>query len=66
MEKGPPRQEHARPEMEEIEGDPVVELDLTYLELGHRHAPKHELLGGEIHELNHRGIPREELAEENR
>ena len=61
-----PRQEHARPKMEEFEGDPVAELDLTYFELGHRHAPKHELLGSEIHELNHRGIPRHELAGDSR
>ena len=57
-----PRQDHARPDMEEFEGDPVAELDLTYFELGHRHAPKHELLGSAIHELNHRGIPKHELA----
>ena len=57
-----PRQEHARPKVGEFEGDPVAELDLTYFELGHRHAPKHELLGSEIHELNHRAIPRHELA----
>ena len=61
-----PRQEHARPKMEEFQGDPVAELDLTYFELGHRHAPKHELLGSEIHELNHRGIPRHELAGDSR
>ena len=61
-----PRQEHARPKMEEFEGDPVAELDLTYFELGHCHAPKHELLGSEIHELNHRGIPRHELAGDSR
>ena len=57
-----PRQEHARPKVEQFEGDPVAELDLTYFELGHPHAPKHELLGSEIHELNHRSIPRHELA----
>ena len=56
------RQDHARPAMEEFEGDPVAELDLTYYELGHRHDPKHELLGNEIHELSHRGILRHELA----
>ena len=47
---------------QEFEGDPVAELELTYFELGHRHAPKHELLGSEIHELNHRGIPKHELV----
>ena len=57
-----PRQEHARPKVEGFKGHAVAELDLTYFELGHRHAPKHELLGSEIHELNHRGIPRHELA----
>ena len=61
-----PRQEHARPKMDEFQGDPIAELDLTYFELGHRHAPKHELLGSELHELNHRGIPRHELAGDSR
>lgn len=61
-----PRQEHQRSKVEEFEGDPVAELDLTYFELGHRHAPKHELLGSEIHELNHRGVPGHELAGDSR
>ena len=57
-----PGQEHARPEMEEFEGDPVAELDLTHYELSHRHVPRHELLGNGVHEMNHNGIPKHELV----
>ena len=53
---------HARPEMQEYEGDPVAELDLTHYELSHPHAPRHELLGNQVHELNHHGILEHELV----
>ena len=57
-----PGQDNARPEMQRFEERAVAELDLTRYELSHRHAPKHELLGNEIHELNHHGFPEHELA----
>ena len=54
--------EHARPETQEHEGGPMAELDLTHYELSHPDAPRHELLGNEIHEINHNGILEHELA----
>ena len=44
---------------------PVGELDITYYELTQRDAPKHEMFGNEIHELNHSGIPKHELVGDN-
>lgn len=54
--------EHVRPETQEHEGGPMAELDLTHYELSHPHAPRHELLGNEIHEINHDGILEHELV----
>ncbi len=53
--------EGTRSDMQQREGVPVGELDITHYELTQRDAPKHEILGNEIHELNHNGIPKHEL-----
>ena len=56
------RPEETRPKMQDCEGNPVAELDLTHYELTQRDAPKHELLGNQIHEINHIGFPQHELV----
>lgn len=65
MGEGSLRREETRPEMQEREGGPLGELDLTHYELTQQDAPKHELLGSEIRELYHNGIPAHELVGDN-
>lgn len=54
--------EETRPEMQERDGGPLGELDLTHYELTQQNAPKHELQGNEVHELYHNDIPEHELC----
>lgn len=61
MGEGSLGQEGTRPEMQEPEEGPVGELDLNHYELTQHDAPKHELLGNEIHQIYHGGIPEHEL-----
>ncbi|KAF6222655.1 hypothetical protein HO133_000702 [Letharia lupina] len=65
MSEGSLRRGEARPEMHEREGGALGELDLTHYELTQHDAPKHELLGSEIRELDHNGIPAHELVGDN-
>lgn len=51
-----------RPEMQQPEGGPLGELDLTHYELTQHRAPRHELLGTQVHELHHNGIFEHELV----
>lgn len=51
-----------RPEMQEHQGDLLGELDVTHYELTQQDAPKHEVLGNEIHEIYHNDNPEYELA----
>ena len=53
--------EAARPEMQERHGD-LGELDVTRYELTQQDAPKHEVLGNEIHEIYHTDNPEFELV----
>lgn len=62
MAEGSLGRENARPEMQEHEGGTIAELDLTHYELTQRDAPKHELLGNEVHEIYHNGAPEHELV----
>ena len=54
--------EATRPEMEEQQGAPVGELDITRYELTQQDAPKHEVLGNEVHELYYNDNSEHELV----
>ena len=51
--EGSPEFDATRPEMQERPGDLLGELDITRYELTQQDAPKHEVLGNEIHEIYH-------------
>lgn len=61
-EEGSLESEAARPEMQEHQGDILGELDVTRYELTQQDAPKHEVLGNEIHEIYHNDSPEHELS----
>lgn len=54
--------EEAKPETQERQGSLIGELDVTRYELSQQDAPKHEVLGNEIHELWYNHNPEHELV----
>lgn len=62
MGEGSSGRKHTRLETQEHEGGMIGELDLTYYELTQRDAPKHELLGNEVHEVHHNSASEHELV----
>lgn len=64
MGEGSLGREETRPETQACDRNHVGELDLTHYELTQQDAPKHELSGNGIHELDHNGISQYELAED--
>ena len=65
MGEGSLGREQTRPQMQEGEGVHIAELDLTSYELTQQNAPKHELLGNEVHEIYYNGMPEHELVGDN-